>query len=215
MKKFLFFSALVMSMLAVSFGVSAQELDARYTDGDKVNHQYKVDTVRVIRYDTTYVTRVERDTVSKSALPPCYELDELSRMVDEGQSIIGKTLCAVSNILFDFDKDNIRVDSYGYLNKLSNLIKRTGCNVIVAGHTDNKGTAEYNQKLSKRRATSALEYLVAQGVERSKLKEEHYGFDKPRDTNATDAGRQNNRRVEFTFTNGMVDIKNNQAGPKK
>ena len=215
MKKILFLSALVMSMLAVSFGVSAQELDARYTDGDNVNHKYKVDTVRVIRYDTAYVTRVERDTINKSDLPPCYELEELSRMVDQGQSIVGKTLCAVTNILFDFDRDNIRVDSYGYLNKLANLIKKTGCGVVVAGHTDNKGTADYNQKLSKRRATSVLEYLVGQGVERSKLKEEHYGFDKPRDTNATDAGRQNNRRVEFTFTNGMVDIKNNQAGPKK
>lgn len=69
--------------------------------------------------------------------------------------------------------------------------------VRVEGHTDNRGQAARNKKLSNDRAASVVKWLVAHGVEASRLSSVGLGADKPVDSNATDAGRRNNRRVEF------------------
>lgn len=69
--------------------------------------------------------------------------------------------------------------------------------VEVEGHTDNKGTAALNKKLSNARASAVADWLVKHGIERSHLALAGFGFDKPIDTNETEAGRANNRRVEF------------------
>jgi outer membrane protein OmpA-like peptidoglycan-associated protein len=69
--------------------------------------------------------------------------------------------------------------------------------VRIEGHTDSQGGAVFNKKLSADRAASVVQWLVAHGVEASRLTSEGFGQDSPLDTNATDAGRKNNRRVEF------------------
>jgi OOP family OmpA-OmpF porin len=69
--------------------------------------------------------------------------------------------------------------------------------VRVEGHTDNKGTAELNRRLSAARAAAVVDWLVKHGIERSRLWSQGFGFDRPIDTNDTDEGRANNRRVEF------------------
>ncbi len=72
----------------------------------------------------------------------------------------------------------------------------------VEGHTDNHGAAGYNKRLSEQRATSVVNWLVSHGVERKRLSARGFGPDKPIDTNDTDEGRQNNRRVEFHILEG-------------
>ena len=69
--------------------------------------------------------------------------------------------------------------------------------IRIEGHTDNKGSPAYNKTLSKNRANSVAQWLVNHGVDTSTLAVEGYGQEKPIDTNDTDAGRANNRRVEF------------------
>ncbi len=69
--------------------------------------------------------------------------------------------------------------------------------VDVHGHTDSVGTPEYNLKLSRRRAASVVKWLTAHGVDGERLKSAGFGLTKPIDTNQTDRGRANNRRVEF------------------
>ncbi len=69
--------------------------------------------------------------------------------------------------------------------------------VEVQGHTDARGSDRYNQQLSERRAASVVRWLVAAGVERSRLRSRGFGESNPIDTNETDEGRANNRRVEF------------------
>jgi len=72
----------------------------------------------------------------------------------------------------------------------------------VAGHTDAIGSDAYNQKLSERRAKGVYDYLVEHGIDRSRLDgPKGYGKTQPIDTNATAAGRQRNRRVEFKVEN--------------
>jgi outer membrane protein OmpA-like peptidoglycan-associated protein len=69
--------------------------------------------------------------------------------------------------------------------------------VRVEGHTDNKGSADYNLSLSRRRAASVQKWLVAHGIEAKRLESQGFGLTKPIDDNTTEEGRRNNRRVEF------------------
>jgi OOP family OmpA-OmpF porin len=69
--------------------------------------------------------------------------------------------------------------------------------IRVEGHTDSRGNDAYNKALSRRRAASVVTWLTERGVERSRLVPEGYGEEQPIDSNETDEGRQNNRRVEF------------------
>jgi OOP family OmpA-OmpF porin len=67
----------------------------------------------------------------------------------------------------------------------------------VAGHTDQRASAEYNEKLSRRRADAVRDYLIGKGVSADRLSAAGYGETKPVADNNTEAGRQQNRRVEF------------------
>ncbi len=86
--------------------------------------------------------------------------------------------------------------------------------IRVEGHTDNKGNKAYNKDLSKKRAASVVKWLVTKGkIDAKRLKSDGFGDEKPIDTNDTDPGRQNNRRVEFHIegnASGKVEEK-----PKK
>jgi outer membrane protein OmpA-like peptidoglycan-associated protein len=69
--------------------------------------------------------------------------------------------------------------------------------VSVEGHTDNRGSAVYNKGLSNRRAKSVVDWLVKRGIDRGRLSSTGFGLERPIDSNDTEEGRQNNRRVEF------------------
>jgi outer membrane protein OmpA-like peptidoglycan-associated protein len=69
--------------------------------------------------------------------------------------------------------------------------------IRIEGHTDNKGSAEFNKRLSEERAAAVANWLVKHGIDRKKLATVGFGFEKPIDTNDTEEGRANNRRVEF------------------
>ncbi len=74
-------------------------------------------------------------------------------------------------------------------------------NIEVQGHTDNRGSAAYNKKLSQRRAASVVHWLTTRGeVDDSRLTPRGYGMDQPIEDNSTDEGRQKNRRVQFKIT---------------
>ena len=75
------------------------------------------------------------------------------------------------------------------------LKKNPAMTIVLQGHTDNVGSAAYNQKLSVKRANSAKDYLVNKGVSSGKISCEGYGFTQPVATNTTDFGRSLNRRV--------------------
>ncbi|MDQ7948267.1 MAG: OmpA family protein [Pedobacter sp.] len=106
---------------------------------------------------------------------------------------------AIRNLEFDFNKATIRAKSYPTLNRVAALLIEKNFSLKLAGHTDNKGSDAYNLKLSKDRAESIKSYLVSQGANASRVEAVGYGESQPIATNSTDAGRQKNRRVEFTL----------------
>lgn len=106
---------------------------------------------------------------------------------------------AISNLEFDLGKATIRSKSYATLNRVAALLVEKNFSLKLAGHTDNTGSRELNMRLSKERAESVKAYLVSQGANASRIEATGYGPDQPIATNKTAAGRQQNRRVEFTL----------------
>ncbi|WP_316796271.1 OmpA family protein [Pedobacter agri] len=106
---------------------------------------------------------------------------------------------AISNLEFDLGKSTIRSKSYASLNRVAGLLVEKNFSLKLAGHTDNTGGRELNLRLSKERAESVKAYLVSQSANASRIEATGYGPDQPISTNKTAAGRQENRRVEFTL----------------
>ena len=105
-----------------------------------------------------------------------------------------------SGLLFDFDSDRVRTQAATNLRNLaSSLDKYPNTELLIVGHTDSDGPDSYNWNLSERRATSAADYLATQGVARARLRTAGRGETEPVATNDTDAGRQQNRRVEVAI----------------
>lgn len=106
----------------------------------------------------------------------------------------------LKNVYFDFDKTTLQSKSFVELDKVADFLKQNpSVEIEIAGHTDNKGSDEYNHNLSQGRSQSVVDYLISQGIESNRLAAHGYGEAKPIDTNDTEEGRANNRRVEFTI----------------
>lgn len=104
------------------------------------------------------------------------------------------------NITFAHDDATLNSAFLGSLNQLAATMRQYGeTTIVVAGHTDSTGQAAYNQALSERRAAAVRNYLVSQGVSASRIQTVGYGVRQPVATNATEAGRAQNRRVELTI----------------
>jgi len=105
-----------------------------------------------------------------------------------------------SGLLFDFDSDRIRSDAAENLRQLANSLNKFGnSSLLIVGHTDSQGDDAYNQNLSQRRANAASAYLQAQGVPSTRVSTSGRGELEPVASNATDDGRQQNRRVEVAI----------------
>jgi outer membrane protein OmpA-like peptidoglycan-associated protein len=109
-----------------------------------------------------------------------------------------------ADVLFDFDKADIRPDAAAALAKLAVIIRANPKGrTRIEGHTDSKGDDAYNQKLSERRAESVKNWLVAkEGIDGARLMTKGWGETKPIAPNDTDANRQKNRRVEAIVEKG-------------
>lgn len=113
----------------------------------------------------------------------------------------GITVEFSSKVMFGFDSYSLTDASKSTLGQLITILnKYPDTNVEVQGHTDNKGTPEYNQKLSLQRAESVANYIKSNGILSSRVTTRGFGLTAPKYSNDTDEGRAQNRRVEFLIT---------------
>ncbi len=125
------------------------------------------------------------------------EFQEIIKNVDLNKAQVGAKI-VLRNIFFDFDKATLRPESNIEIERLRKvLIEYPTMKIELSGHTDNKGSSDYNKKLSDSRAKAVLDYLVKKGISPDRMNSVGYGFDRPMAPNDTDAGRQLNRRTEF------------------
>lgn len=116
-----------------------------------------------------------------------------------------------NEVSFDFDSDRIKPAFHPTLDKLTGVLREYDRTVVhVVGHTDSIGSESYNRDLSDRRAGSVAAYLEGRGVLADRVRTEGRGESEPRDTNATPAGRQLNRRVEI-YVKPVVEGQERQA----
>lgn len=103
-------------------------------------------------------------------------------------------------VLFDFNKATIRTESEDALQSIVDIMNEYPQTIFhIEGHTDSIGSESYNEKLSRERAASVETWLSEHGVPANRLTSEGYGESRPIATNSTDAGRQENRRVEISL----------------
>ncbi len=169
-----------------------------------------------------YVTRLDYTTVGRS-IPQ----EQLTKLVTNvtfdtlmylDPIIIDKAI-VLENIYYDFAKWDIRPDAAQELDKLVNILKdNPEISIELSSHTDSVDTESYNMRLSQRRAESAVAYIVAAGIDPSRITAKGYGESRPIAPNTnpdgTDnpEGRQKNRRTEFKVT--RIDEKT-KVNPKE
>ena len=104
----------------------------------------------------------------------------------------------VFGINFAFDKYNLNPESYAVLDRAVETLKQNpDMDIVISGHTDSKGTNEYNQKLSENRVNTVYNYLTANGIKSERILKNWFGEEKPIRDNNTDINRAFNRRVEI------------------
>ena len=104
----------------------------------------------------------------------------------------------LDDVLFDFDKSNIKPEAGAILDRLVAFMKENKVKkAALSGHTDNVGTDAYNKKLSERRVNSVKAYVIKKGVEAGRVSGQGFGESKPIADNKTKEGRAKNRRVEI------------------
>ena len=117
--------------------------------------------------------------------------------VEQPVFAVGETF-VMKDIYFEFDKSTLLQQSFFELLRLKSLLEaHPSMRIEIRGHTDDRGSTSYNLRLSESRAQAVVDYLVGKGIDPKRLQFKGYGKSLPIDTNDTDEGRANNRRVEF------------------
>ena len=106
-----------------------------------------------------------------------------------------------SNILFGFDKSGLTYEAKSNLNKLVSVLNSyPDTDIELQGHTDSKGSENYNRNLSVERASAVSSYLSSEGIRSNRVSIRGFGEELPKYDNDTENGRAQNRRVEFLIT---------------
>jgi len=141
--------------------------------------------------------------------PAVYVLIIESKPMDKGlvtvaanaldQSLMNTGKAVIYGIYFDFDKSDIKPESAPQLDQIAQLLTdHAELRLTITGHTDNQGSADYNQKLSQRRADAIVTALTGKyAVTASRLSAQGLGASAPVASNDSDEGRAKNRRVEL------------------
>ncbi len=159
----------------------------------------------VLPFDKNYLIRATADHYFAQS-----ENLNLDSLVKAGYLEIHKDLYLVpievgqvvrlNNVFFDFDKWDLRGESFVELDRVVKLLQEnTAITIEMAAHTDSRGSDDYNFKLSDNRARSVMTYILSKGIAPERITSRGYGENVPVATNETDEGRQLNRRVEFTI----------------
>jgi peptidoglycan-associated lipoprotein len=103
-------------------------------------------------------------------------------------------------IYFDFDSQTVRSADSGKIEEIAAFLKEGSSEIIIAGFTDERGTAEYNRGLGDRRAGAVREALIARGAEANRIQTVSFGLEMPADAGHSEAAWAKNRRAEIGVT---------------
>ena len=146
--------------------------------------------------------QIRRNTIRINALE--IEKIDITEIIEDPKQEGPKDVIVVMDersLLFDFDKSNVKPQYYEMLHKFIEYVNYNDYEVVIEGHTDSKGTNEYNMKLGMRRAVSVRDKLLEFGMDPSRIiGVTSKGEEQPVALNSTDEGRALNRRIEFILS---------------
>lgn len=145
-----------------------------------------------------------RSSQADAAALASREAEELQRQIDtlEAEATERGLVLTLGDVLFATGSAEIQGGTNQNLEKLVNFLNQyPDRNVLIEGHTDNVGSAAFNQNLSRQRAESVRRFLTERGIESHRLSVYGYGFERPIASNDSATGRQQNRRVEVIIEN--------------
>lgn len=145
-----------------------------------------------------------RSSQAQAAALSAREAQELQRQIDllEAEATERGLVLTLGDVLFATGSAEIQSGTNQNLEKLVNFLNQyPERRVLVEGHTDNVGSAMFNQNLSRQRAESVRRFLVGRGIDSRRLSVTGYGFERPVASNDNATGRQQNRRVEVVIEN--------------
>jgi peptidoglycan-associated lipoprotein len=138
--------------------------------------------------------QAERDRLERERL----ERERAQRLEAARVQAAAPADMGVKDINYDFDKSNIRPDAREILKANADFLLKGGFDaIVIEGHCDSRGTAEYNMALGERRAREAKKYLVNLGVKDSKMKTISYGKERPLVNEENEEAWAKNRRAHF------------------
>ena len=162
----------------------------------------------VVPPDSTTYTLTARNENGSAGATTTVNVTTPPERPDEGnrrnpKETITQQIEHLQDAYFDYDKNDIRGDAQTALTADAAALKQIfadfpTANIIVEGHCDDRGSAEYNLGLGDRRASAARDFLVQLGVPADKLKTVSYGKERPKCTDATEDCYQQNRRAHFS-----------------
>lgn len=175
--------------------------DATFTFNTEPNKKYKIKAFKDFyipaeaEFDTSQKGKVYIDLQMK--VESYYDAEDIINKKDDGTVLID-----LENIYFDLDEWNIKPQAAQVLDVLLSLLKKYPyMEIQIGSHTDSRATTVYNLRLSNKRAASALEYLVQNGIDRKRLRSIGYGETKPLiicpKNDCTEAEHATNRRCTF------------------
>ena len=122
----------------------------------------------------------------------------------------------LNDVFFDFNKHTLRPESYPALDGVVSFLNdNPEIEIELSGHTDYIGTDQYNLNLSNRRAREVCNYFISKGISSQRVTVRGYGEKKPIASNATEEGRQLNRRVEFTILTISTKLRVEKEFPER
>lgn len=138
----------------------------------------------------------QADAAKQQAEAAQRQLEEMqAKQTDRGMVL------TLGDVLFDTAASTLKPGADSIIDRVAAFMKQNeGTKVIVEGHTDSRGSAEYNQQLSERRAQAVADALAFRGIDRSRVEAVGRGEALPVASNDTSAGQQQNRRVDLVFS---------------
>lgn len=170
----------------------------------------KVDTLVETKVDTLVETRVDTlvhiqtdtltkiDTLVETKIDTLIQIQTDTLVIRDTLMIEKKAKVIMHGVYFATGSADLTAESFEKLDEVAATLKRSpGVVLEISGHTDDRGSAAVNDRLSKERAESVVRYLVAQGVPQDQLSSVGYGSSRPIASNKTADGREKNRRIEM------------------
>ena len=194
-----------------------------YTKDDKEVNVAKTDINGKYQFPVNKSGKISIKVAAKSYLSDCIlvHIDDNDqggnknppRNIVVSSAKVGEVIWKSTGINYDFNKSEIRSDAALVLNELTVFLKKNDVNIEVSSHTDSRGTNDYNLALSQKRAESVVNYLLKQGIDKSRIVAKGYGESQlinncGDDANCTEAEHEANRRTEVKVT-GYQSTKDN------